>query len=69
MKAQGMDRGAFPSINRGYDSVFRPRRLSLGFGQYFDNDSGRFAAPHPDALDPRRTDEVIHALEALLARG
>ena len=23
-------------------------------GQYFDNDSGQFASPHPDALDPRK---------------
>ncbi|WP_207951848.1 hypothetical protein [Pseudomaricurvus alcaniphilus] len=22
-------------------------------GQYFDNDTGQFAAPHPDALDSR----------------
>ncbi len=27
-------------------------------GQYFDNDSGQFASPHPDALDPRKTQEV-----------
>ena len=36
-------------------------------GQYFDNDSGRFASPHPDALDPRKSDEVVRAIEAVLA--
>ena len=36
-------------------------------GQYFDNDSGRFAPPHPDALDARKRDEVVRAIEALLA--
>ena len=36
-------------------------------GQYFDNDSGRFAAPHPDALDLKKSKEVVHAIEATLA--
>ncbi len=36
-------------------------------GQYFDNDSGRFAPPHPDALDPRKAAEVVRAIEAVLA--
>jgi len=36
-------------------------------GQYFDNDSGRFAAPHADALDPRKSDAVVSAIEAVLA--
>ena len=35
-------------------------------GQYFDNDSGRFAPPHPDALDARKCQEIIHAIEAIL---
>lgn len=36
-------------------------------GLYFDNDSGRFAAPHPDALDAQKTQEVVGAIEAMLA--
>ncbi len=36
-------------------------------GQYFDNDSGDFAAPHPDALDPRKSEEVMRAIESVLA--
>ena len=35
-------------------------------GQYFDNDSGRFSAPHPDALDNRKTEPVLKAIEQLL---
>jgi NAD(P)-dependent dehydrogenase (short-subunit alcohol dehydrogenase family) len=36
-------------------------------GQYFDNDSGRFASPHPDALDPQKTEEIVRVIEAVLA--
>ena len=36
------------------------------FGQYFDNDKGRFAAPHPDALDPQKSLEIVRAIEAIL---
>ena len=35
-------------------------------GKYFDNDSGRFSAPHPDALDDRKTEAVLKAIEQLL---
>ena len=35
-------------------------------GSYFDNDAGRFAEPHPDALDPRKSAQVVQAIEALL---
>lgn len=37
-------------------------------GQYFDNDSGRFTAPHPDALDPIKCGEVVRTIESVLAR-
>ena len=36
-------------------------------GQYFDNDSGQFASPHPDALDTRKSQEVVRVVEAVLA--
>ena len=36
-------------------------------GQYFDNDSGRFASPHPDAIAPRKSQEIVGAIEAILA--
>ncbi|MEM7226647.1 MAG: SDR family NAD(P)-dependent oxidoreductase [Pseudomonadota bacterium] len=35
-------------------------------GQYFDNDSGRFAAPHSDALDASKVEVVVSAIEAVL---
>ncbi|MEO0804270.1 MAG: SDR family NAD(P)-dependent oxidoreductase [Cyanobacteria bacterium J06642_2] len=37
-------------------------------GLYFDNDSGRFASPHPDALNPQKSEEVVRAIEAILAQ-
>lgn len=38
-------------------------------GRYFDNDSGRFAQPHPDARDTRKCEEIVRAIEAVLARN
>lgn len=35
-------------------------------GRYFDNDAGQFASPHPDALDPTKTEEVVCAIEGVL---
>jgi len=35
-------------------------------GRYFDNDKGRFAQPHPDALDPQKSREIIRAMESIL---
>jgi len=37
-------------------------------GQYFDNDEGQFASPHPDALDPRKCQEIVRAIESILER-
>jgi NAD(P)-dependent dehydrogenase (short-subunit alcohol dehydrogenase family) len=37
-------------------------------GQYFNNDSGRFAAPHPDALDARKSQDIVRAIEMVLAK-
>ena len=36
-------------------------------GQYFDNDRGQFASPHPDALDAVKTARVIKVLNEVLA--
>ncbi|MGB0695756.1 MAG: SDR family NAD(P)-dependent oxidoreductase [Rhodospirillaceae bacterium] len=35
-------------------------------GRYFDNDSGQFADPHPDALDASKNERLVAAMEALL---
>jgi NAD(P)-dependent dehydrogenase (short-subunit alcohol dehydrogenase family) len=37
-------------------------------GQYFDNDLGRFASPHPDALDPEKSEEIVRVIETVLAQ-
>ena len=34
-------------------------------GQYFDNDAGQFAAPHPDALNPQKCEEIVRVIEAV----
>lgn len=35
-------------------------------GQYFDNDSGKFAAPHQDALNQSKSDEIVSVIETVL---
>jgi hypothetical protein len=35
-------------------------------GRYFDNDSGRFTSPHPDALNPQKSEEIVRDVEAVL---
>ncbi|MCU7813262.1 MAG: hypothetical protein KZQ77_18810, partial [Candidatus Thiodiazotropha sp. (ex Notomyrtea botanica)] len=35
-------------------------------GQYFDNDSGQFTSPHPDALNQQKSEGIIRAIEAIL---
>ncbi len=37
-------------------------------GRYFDNDSGQFAAPHPDALDEGKCAAVMQLIEETLKR-
>lgn len=36
-------------------------------GQYFDNDKGQFAPPHPDALDEQKNQEIVRMIEAILS--
>lgn len=45
----------------------RADEFATASGQYFDNDSGDFAPPHPDATDPRTSEEIVRAIEAVLA--
>ena len=35
-------------------------------GQYFDNDIGRFANPHGDALNPQKRKEIVSLIETIL---
>ena len=36
-------------------------------GRYFDNDSGQFAAPHPDALNAAKNQKLVSVIETVLA--
>ena len=36
-------------------------------GKYFDNDSGQFASPHPDALDPQKSENIVRIIEEVLS--
>ena len=38
-------------------------------GEYFDNDSGQFAAPHRDALNTKKTEQIVQAIETVLAES
>lgn len=38
-------------------------------GRYFDNDAGRWAPPHPDALDARKTNATVAAIAAVVERA
>ena len=35
-------------------------------GKYFDNDSGQFASPHPDALNPQKCEQIVRTIETIL---
>ena len=34
---------------------------------YFDNDSGQFARPHPDAMDARKRDRLVQLIGTIIA--
>jgi hypothetical protein len=36
-------------------------------GRYFENDSGQFTSPHPDALNPQKCEEIVRVIEEVLA--
>ena len=58
-------------INIGADILTRAA-LSDEFadasGKYFDNDAGKFAPPHPDALDAQKNAAVVDLVETVLAK-
>lgn len=35
-------------------------------GKYFDNDIGKLGPPHPDALNPKKTKQIIDLMDAML---
>lgn len=57
-------------IRKGAEILFRAAledEFAATSGQYFDNDSGRFASPHPDALNTQKSEEIVHIIETVLA--
>lgn len=57
-------------IRKGAEILSRAaltEEFAAASGQYFDNDSGQFASPHPDAKNPQKTDTVVRTIEAILA--
>lgn len=59
-------------LNIGVDILTRAA-LSDEFagksGRYFDNDSGQFASPHPDAADPGIVSGVVQAINRQIGRA
>ena len=56
-------------IRIGSDIIVRAAlsdEFAAASGQYFDNDKGRFASPHHDALDPQKCQDVVSIIETLL---
>jgi len=57
-------------IGIGVDILIRAAlsdEFATASGQYFDNDVGQFASPHPDALNQQKSDEIVDAIESVLA--
>jgi NAD(P)-dependent dehydrogenase (short-subunit alcohol dehydrogenase family) len=57
-------------IRKGADILCRAAladEFAAASGLYFDNDSGRFAQPHRDALDPRKAEAIVGVIETALA--
>lgn len=55
-------------IRIGADSLIRAAlsdEFSHASGRYFDNDIGRFANPHPDALDEEKCRQIVAAIERM----
>ena len=36
-------------------------------GEYFDNDAGKFASPHPDVFDSKKSEEIMRVIDTVLA--
>ncbi|MEM1427324.1 MAG: SDR family NAD(P)-dependent oxidoreductase [Cyanobacteria bacterium P01_H01_bin.130] len=56
-------------LNIGADILIRAAlsdEFATASGQYFDNDSGQFAAPHQDALDPQQVEDVMEAIATVI---
>jgi hypothetical protein len=67
-EAYGMDGR---DLQIGVDILVRAAlsdEFSDASGLYFDNDKGAFSDPHPDALDPVKTQAVTEKIEQILSQ-
>lgn len=58
-------------INIGADILIRAAlddEFATASGRYFDNDAGDFAPPHPDALNSKKSQQMVTVIETLLAK-
>mgnify|MGYP003132036520 CR=1 FL=1 len=58
-------------ISQGVDILLRAalsEEFASAGGRYFDNDSGRFADPHPEALDIEKGQALLDVMDGMLAR-
>lgn len=59
-------------LSIGSDSLVRAA-LSKEFehapGKYYDNDSKRFANPHPDALDKKKCSDIVNVIESIVTES
>ena len=58
-------------LSKGADILCRAAlsdEFANASGQYFDNDVGGFTPPHADALDTQKSNDVIRAIEEVLAK-
>ncbi|WP_422037470.1 SDR family NAD(P)-dependent oxidoreductase [Roseibium sp.] len=57
-------------LSIGVDILLRAalsEEFASASGKYFDNDSGRFSNPHPDALNERKADDLVRAVEGMIS--
>ena len=59
-------------VRIGADILFRAAlsdEFAAASGRYFDNDTGQFASPHSDALNPRKCKDIVHMIETILDKS
>lgn len=62
--------GTGKDVNTGAEILVRAAltdEFAAASGQYFDNDKGLFAPPHPDALEVDKSQRVVEAIETVTA--
>ncbi|MEL6493880.1 MAG: SDR family NAD(P)-dependent oxidoreductase [Cyanobacteria bacterium J06623_7] len=64
-QAYGVDGG---DLSIGAEILVRAAltdEFAAASGQYFDNDTGRFASPHPDALEPQKCEQLMSIIDRI----